>query len=226
MHSCESQPLHPMTAFVSIPYRVEQFVAPSANVLSLAPRAEDLNSTNSIGEENNSGLIAGLTTAAFLVGMLFAFLICYIHRTRHSTSGGKLGSKSRDEGSTFLPIVNPARASRNPSHQAEIPWEADYRAEQRDRIVDLMGPSAARSRWRQRFSRAILPNHRSAARSRYSIGSGTVMTESNVSTDEPRSPTTLLSPSGMTLSSHFYAPSTMPSIGGSRTRDRHSLLTD
>src|SRR6267154_3465610 len=107
MHSCESQPLHPMTAFVSIPYRVEQFVAPAANVLSLAPRSEDWNNTNSTGDENNPGLIAGLTTAAFVVGMLFGFLICYIHRTRHSTSRDKLGSKSRDEGSTILPIVNP-----------------------------------------------------------------------------------------------------------------------
>lgn len=221
-----------MTALVSIPYRVEQFVAPTADVLLLAPRSEDRNNTNSIADENDSGLIAGLTTAAFVVGMLFAFLICYIHRTRHSTSGDKLGSKSRDEGSTILPTVNPTRGtltthtSRNASHQAAIPWEADYHAEQRDRVVDLVDPSAARSRWRQRVSRALLPNHRSAARNRYSIGSGTVMTGSNVLTDEPRSPTTLLSPSGMTLSSHFYAPSTMPSIGVSRTRDRYSLLTD
>ena len=224
--------MQPMTAFVSIPYRVEQFVAPTTNVLSLAPRSEDRNNTNSIGEENNPGLIAGLTTAAFVVGMLFAFLICYIHRTRHSASGDKLSTKSRDDGSTILPTVNPTRgpstlhSSRNPSHQAAIPWEADYHAEQRDRVVDLVGPPAARSRWRQRFSRAILPNHRSTARNQYSIGSGTMMTGSNVSTDEPRSPTTLLSPSGMTLSSYFYAPSTMPSIGGSRTRDRYSLITE
>ena len=219
-----------MTAFVSIPFRVEQFVAPAANDWSLAPRSEEQNSTNSKAEENNSGLIAGLTTSAFLVGMLLAFLICYIHRTRRSTNKNSLGNKSRDDGSTILPFVNPTRgnsqASRNLSHQAAIPWEADYHAERRDRVVDLMGPSAPRSRWRERVSRAILPNPRSATRNRYSIGSGTAMTESNLSNDEPRSPTTRFSASGMTLSSYFYAPSTMPSVGVWRTRDRYSLLTD
>ena len=224
--------MHSMTASVSIPFRVEQFVAPAANVLSLAPRSEERNSTNSKEEENNSGLIAGLTTSAFLVGMLLAFLICYIHRTRHPTNGNTLGIKSRDDGSTILPFVNPTgrnsttQTSRNLSHQAAIPWEADYHAERRDRVVDLVGPSATHSRWRERFSRAILPNPRSAARNRYSIGSGTMMTESTISNDEPRSPTTQISASGMTLSSYFYAPSTMPSVGVWRTRDRYSLLTD
>jgi len=211
---------------------VEQFVAPAANVLSLASRSEERNSADSKGEENNAGLIAGLTTSAFLVGMLLAFLICYIHRTRHSTNGDNLGVKSRDDGSTILPFVNPTRgnsttqSSRNLSHQAAIPWEADYNSEQRDRVVDLVGPSTTHSRWRERVSRAILPNPRSAARNRYSIGSGTMMTESNLSNDEPRSPATQFSASGMTLSSYFNAPSTMPSVGVWRTRDRYSLLTD
>ena len=232
MHSCESHPLHLVTVLISIPFRVEQFVAPAADVLSLAPRSEEQNSTNSKGEENNSGLIAGLTISAFLVGMLFAFLICYVHRTRLLMKEGSVGSKSRGESPTSSHYVTPTRAnlttqnSRNPSPQAAIPWEADYHAERGDRIVDLVGPSAASSRWRQPFSRAMLPNSRSAARNRHSFGTGTVMTESNLSNEEPRSPTTLLSPSGMTLSSYFYAPSTLPSIAGLRTRDRYSLLTD
>jgi len=232
MHSCESLHSHYMTAFVSIPFRVEQFVAPAANVLSLESRQEMRHSTKSKREENSPGLIAGLTISAFIVGMLFAFLICFIHRTRRSMNGDSLGSNSRDESSTILPFVTPTRgnlatpSSRNPPPQAVIPWDAESHAERRDRLVDLGGPSAAGSRWRQRFSRAMLPNSRSAARNRYSIGSGTVMTESNISNGVPSSPTTLLSPSGMTLSSYFYAPSTLPSVGGSRTRDRYSLLTD
>jgi hypothetical protein len=233
MHSCESQPLHPVTAFVSIPFRVEQFVAPPEDALSLAPRSEKRNGTKSKGEENNPGLIAGLTISAFLVGMLFAFLICYIHRTRHLMNGGNVGSKSRDESSTIRSFFAPSRPnltaqnSRNPSPQGVIPWEAGSHGERRDRIVDLEGSSAAHSRRRQPYSRAILPNSRSAAaRNRDSMGSGTVMTGSNLSNDEPRSPTTLLSPSGMTLSSYFYAPSTLPSVGRLRTRDRYSLLTE
>ena len=191
--------------------------------------SEKRNGIISKREEYNPGLIAGLTIFAFIVGMAFAFLICYIHRIRQSMDRDNLGSKSRNESPTILPFLAPTRAnlttqnSQNPPPQGVIPWEADYHGERRDRIVDLAGPSAARSRWRQQFSRAMLPNPRSAT---HSTRSGTVVTGSNYSDETPRSPTTLLSPSGMTLSSHFYAPSTMPSIGRPRTRDRYSMLTD
>jgi len=221
-----------MTAFVSIPFRVEQFVAPASSVLSLVQRSEGQDRTNSRGEGNGPGLIAGLTISAFIVGMLFAFLVCYIHRSRRSMNGDTLGSKSQDTSATISPFITPTRgnssiySSRNPSPQVAIPWEADYHTEGRDRVFDLGSGFAARSRWRQRFSRAVHPNSRSAASNRHSTGSGTLMTESNLSSWEPSSPTSLLSPSGMTLSSYFYAPSTMPSVGGSRTRDGHSLLTN
>jgi hypothetical protein len=131
-------------------------VAPAANVLVAGPGPEALvpesaKRISSKGDENNSGLIAGLTTSAFLVGMLFAFLICYIHRTRRSMKRGKRGG---DESSTGLPFVTPTRTRGslstqtlgNPSPQAGIPWGEDYHAERRDRVVDMGGPSGARSR--------------------------------------------------------------------------------
>ena len=221
-----------MAEFVLISFRVEQFVAPAANAPLLVQRSEGQNSTNSGGEDNSSALIAGLTISAFVVGMLFAFLICYIHRSRRSTGMDCLCTKTRDSSSTIASFFTPSRRSpatnnlRNPPLQGVIPWEAESYAESRDRVLDLVGPSAPRSRWRQHFSRAKFPISRSAGRRRPSSGSGTVMTESSFESEEPSSPTTLLSPSGMTLSSAFYAPSTMPSVGRSRTRDRQSLLIE
>lgn len=215
--------LHSTTVFVSIPFRIEQFVAPAAKVLSR--RSEEQSNTDSKGGDNSSGLIAGLTISAFVVGMLFAFLICYIHRSRHSTNGNSLGSKSRSDSSTILPFISPpggnatTHSSHNSPPQAAIPWEADYQAEGRDRVLDLGSGFASRSRWRQRVSRAMFSGSRSAASNRRSAFSGTLMSESNFSSGEPGSPTSLLSPSGMTLSTHFYAPSTMPSVGRWATRD-------
>ena len=215
-----------MTAFVSIPFSVEQFVASPAKIVSR--RAEERRNTDSGGGSNSAGLLAVLTISAFVVGMLFAFLICYIHHSRHSMNGSR---KPRVDSGTILPFVSPPGATTtptpaaNPAHnaapQSAIPWEADYQAEGRDTVLDLGGGFAprSRSRWRQRFSRVMFSNTRSAGSHWRSTGSGTLMSESDFSSGEPSSPTSLLSPSGMTLSSYFYAPSTMPSIGRSHTRD-------
>ena len=213
-----------MTVFVSILSSVERVVAPPANIVSR--RAEERRDTDSGGGSNSAGLLAVLTISAFVVGMLFAFLICYIHRSRHSMNESR---KPRVDSGTILPFISPPGATTTPTPaanpapntapQSAIPWEADYQAEGRDTVLDLGGGFAQRSRWRQRFSRVMFSNTRSAGSHWRSTGSGTLMSESDVSSGEPSSPTSLLSPSGMTLSSYFYAPSTMPSIGRSRTRD-------
>src|SRR5258708_147303 len=206
-----------MTALTSIPFRVEQSEAPTFSLPSLAQTQEVQEvqtNSNLQGNVNNPGLIAGLTISAFVVGMLFAFLVCYIHHSRRSMNADRAGSKSRSTNTTtILPFVTPTRVTstrnipRNPSPQAAIPWEADYYTEMRDRLGDLGDASLARSQGRQ------------------SISSGTVMTDSNFSTSRSGSPTTALSPSSVALSSYFYAPSTVPSIGPIRTGDRKSLLT-
>lgn len=211
---------------------VEQSEAPALNVASFIESPEVQTIVDTKGGDNSPGLIAGLTISAFVVGMLFAFLICYIRHSRRSMHGDSMDNKSRHSSTPILPLVAPARGNSNTSNlhnassQAAVPWEIEHYTEGRDRVGDLGHTSGARSQWRQRFSRAVFPNSRSAASNRGSIGSATAMTESNASNSGPSSPVTALSPGGMTLSSYFYAPSTMPSVGLPHTRDRQSLLTN
>jgi hypothetical protein len=180
--------------------------------------------SNPRGEERYSvGLIAGLTTSAFIVGMLLSFVICYIRDSRRAIKTDIPRSKPQNPSTAISPYVTPTHTgnnSRTASPQPAIPWDADSHAEGRDRVLDLESASAARPRWRQRFSRAMLPGLRPRASNRLSISSSTALTDSHGDTGSG------LSPSGMTLSSYFYAPSTMPSVGGSRTRDRQSMLTN
>jgi len=227
---------------------VEQPKPPAPRPRSFLQTAEVQNVPDSKRDDNGPGLIAGLTISAFLVGMLFAFLICYIHHSRRLLNRENQGRRSRITSTTILPFVSPRLGlglgagdptmgtgtgiSRNASPQSAIPWDADQYAEGRDRLVDLVGVPAPRS---QRRYRALYPNYRSAGSYWQSIGggssgggggggsgsgSGTVMTESNPSSGDPSSPLTAA------LSSYFYAPSTMPSVRLSRIQDRRSTVTE